>query len=68
MTKSMTELQDSYDALTPSASKDSKHLIGYQEDTQLQQQQKQSSKMRSGMAPIDLRDVYKQKEQQKRLE
>ena len=71
LTKSVTELQDSYDALMPSDSKDPLHLIGYQEDPQLQQQQQQKQQKamwKAAQAPIDMRDVLKQKEQQNRLE
>ena len=70
MTKSMTELQDSYDALTPSASEDSQLLIGYREDPQQQQQQSKQQKVEwnAAKAPRHVRDVLKQKEQQNRLE
>ena len=67
----MTDMiQDSYDALMFSTSRDPQHLIGYQDDPQLKQQQHeyQKAEWKAAKAPINLRDVLKQKGQQNMLE
>ena len=66
----MTEVigsQDSYDALLLSTSSDPHHLIGFQTDPDLHEQQKEQEKAerRIAKAPIDLRDVLNKKEQNK---
>ena len=70
MTKSLTEVQDSYDALMPSTSANPRHLIGFQANPELQERQKeqQKAKKQATNAPINLRDVLNQKEQKKKLE
>ena len=59
--------QDSYDALLPSTPADPQHLIGFQANPELQEQQKKQEKAERQVAkaPIDLRDVLNQKEQKK---
>ena len=64
----MTEVvacQDSYDALLPPT--DPQHLIGFQANPNLQEQQKKQEKAerQAAKAPIDLRDVLNQKNQSK---
>ena len=63
--KDVVECQDSYDALLPST--DPQHLIGFQANPALQEQQKIQEKRerQAARAPIDLRDVLNQKEQNK---
>ena len=58
---------DSYDALLPSTSSDPQHLIGFQVDPDLHEQQKEQEKAerQTTKAPIDLRDVLNKKEQNK---
>ena len=58
---------DSYDALLPSTSSDPQHLIGFQADPDLHEQQKEQEKAerQTAKAPIDLRDVLNKKEQNK---
>ena len=55
---------DSYDALLPSTSSDPQHLIGFQADPDLHEQQKEQEKAerQTAKAPIDLRDVLNKKE------
>ena len=58
---------DSYDALLPSTSSDPQHLLGFQADPDLHEQQKEQEKAerQTAKAPIDLRDVLNKKEQNK---
>ena len=54
----------------PSTSADPRHLIGFQANTELQEQQKEQQKPEKQAAnePIDLRDVLNRKEQKNKLE
>ena len=63
--KDVVECQDSYDALLPPT--DPQHLIGFQANPELQEQQKiqEKTETQAARAPIDLRDVLNQKEQNK---
>ena len=63
-------IQDSNDALLPSTSKDQLYLIGYQDDPQLTQHQKeqQQAAWEATKAAIDLRDVLNRKERVSKLE
>ena len=63
--KDVKECQDSYDALLPPT--DPQLLIGFHANPELQEQQKIQEKMerQAARAPIDLRDVLNQKEQNK---
>ena len=63
--KDVVECQDSYDALLPPT--DPQHLIGFQANPELQEQQKihEKTERQAARAPIDLRDVLNQKEQNK---
>ena len=66
--RDMIGSQDSYDdALLPSTSSDPHHLIGFQTDPELQEQQKEQEKAERQIAkaPNDLRDVLNKKEQNK---
>ena len=68
MTKSLTEVQDWYDALKPSTYP--RHLIGFQNNPELHEQQKEQHKAekQAANAPIDLKDVLNRKEQKIKLE
>ena len=68
--KDPTGFQDSYDALLPSTSTDPQHLVGFQVNPELQEQQKQQQKVekKASNATIDLRDVLNQKQQKNKLE
>ena len=58
---------DSYDALLPQPPTDPQHLIGFQANLELQEQQKiqEKTERQAAKAPIDLRNVLNQKEQNK---
>ena len=70
MTKSLNDVQDSYDALIPSTSASPQHLIGFQANPELQERQMEQKKAerQATNAPIDIRDVMNQKEQKSKLE
>ena len=65
--KDVAGCQDSYDALLPSPPTDPQHLIGFQANPELQEQQKiqEKTERQAARAPIDLRDVLNQNEQNK---
>ena len=58
---------DSYDALLPQPPTDPQHLIGFQTNPELQEQQKiqEKTERQAAKAPIDLRNVLNQKEESK---
>ena len=58
---------DSYDALLPQPPTDPQHLIGSQTNPEVQEQQKiqEKTERQAAKAPIDLRNVLNQKEQNK---
>ena len=65
--KEVVGCQDSYDALLPSTPTDPQHLIGFQANPELQEQQKiqEKAQRQAAKAPFGLRDVLNQKEQNK---
>ena len=65
--KDLTGFQDSYDALLPSTSTDPQHIVGFQVNPELQEQQNKQQKVerKASNAPIDLRDVSNQKKTEK---
>ena len=67
--KDLTGFQDSCDALLPSTSTDPQHIVGFQVNPELQEQQKEQQKAerKAANAPIDLRDVLNQKQQKNKL-